>query len=349
MLNNDCGTCHASGFFPVILDNSAGGIGLQAISCMGSHGRKEDAGNDIISGGLGAGLRQHHNEAGITLCAGCHTDATPADYTPVGEDIPPVYYGTPDTDHPNKPTDPCNQSGNENFAGSTEGLDNDGDLLYDGNDPDCEACIPTGVSEAICNGVDDDCDDLIDEDFAPTPTTCGDGACAATGEIICDGGVERDTCTAGSPGSEGPVGDVTCSDTIDNDCDGFTDGLDADCEPELDADVFFIKLRVPKSVHLGTPGAKDKTIVAVVEQDTGAQNVHVTLDVTGGGVTPMPQTIIQPVTSGGGGTQFKFTETIECSSSGSRTLNWTATISSALENRDSNNDVITGTTEVICR
>jgi hypothetical protein len=247
------------------------------------------------------------------------------------------------------PTNPCNPSGSENFAGSTEGLDNDGDFLYDGNDPDCLACIPTGVSETICNGVDDDCDDQIDEDFAPTPTNCGVGACAATGETTCVGGVVGDTCTAGVPGIEGPVGDGTCSDTIDNDCDGLTDGDDADCVPELDADVFFIKLRVPKSVHLGTPGARDKTIVAVVEQDSGNQDVEVTLDVTGGGVTPPNQSIIQLVTSGGGGTQFKFTETIECSSSGSRTLNWTATISSAFENRDSANDVIHGTTEVICR
>jgi hypothetical protein len=192
---------------------------------MGCHGRAEDAGNDDISGGFGAGLRQHHYEAGITFCASCHLDADPAKYTPVGENTPPPYYFKPDEDHPNKPSDPCNPSGSENFAGSTEGIDNDGDSLYDGNDPDClVACIPTGVPETICNGVDDDCDDQIDEDFTPTPTTCGVGACAAIGATICDVGVERDTCTAGVPGIEGPVGDGTCLDTIDNDCDGFTDG-----------------------------------------------------------------------------------------------------------------------------
>jgi hypothetical protein len=38
-----------------------------------------------------------------------------------------------------------------------------------------------------------------------------------------------DTCVAGTPGTEGPAGDATCSDSIDNDCDGLTDLSDGDC------------------------------------------------------------------------------------------------------------------------
>jgi hypothetical protein len=46
------------------------------------------------------------------------------------------------------PTDPCNPSGSENFAGIAEGLDNDGDNLYDGADPDCQAVGAPMISVA---------------------------------------------------------------------------------------------------------------------------------------------------------------------------------------------------------
>jgi hypothetical protein len=88
-----CSVCHTRPpFYPVLLGSSTGGDGLEAISCGGCHGRNEDAGNDSISGGLGAGLRQHHTNAGVTECKTCHADADPANYTPVGEDVLPSYY-----------------------------------------------------------------------------------------------------------------------------------------------------------------------------------------------------------------------------------------------------------------
>jgi hypothetical protein len=134
-----CDTCHTRppGFYPVSL-NSSTSTSLEPISCMGCHGRREDAGNDSISEGLGAGLRQHHTNAGITDCKTCHTDADPANYTPVGEDVLPPYYFTPDPEFPNKPTDPCNQHGEEDYAGIRRGLDNDGDAKYDMSDHDCQ-------------------------------------------------------------------------------------------------------------------------------------------------------------------------------------------------------------------
>jgi hypothetical protein len=94
------------------------------------------------------------------------------------------------------------------------------------------ACTQTGVSETICNGIDDDCDGLIDEDYATTTTTCGLGECAGnTGQLECQNGTEVDTCDpfAGSS-PEGPFGDPTCSDTLDNDCDGDIDSADSDCQ-----------------------------------------------------------------------------------------------------------------------
>jgi hypothetical protein len=137
MLDSDCDACHsAPDRFPVLLGSSSGGNGLEPIGCTGCHGRNEDAGPNSDRA---AGLRQHHYRAGVTICTDCHDDADPANFTPVGENVQPSYYFTPDPAHPNKPTDSCNLGGEENFAGAPQGLDNDGDTLYDGNDPDCAA------------------------------------------------------------------------------------------------------------------------------------------------------------------------------------------------------------------
>jgi len=146
MLDGDCNTCHSQGSpFPVLLDSSKGGAGLPAISCTGCHGRAEDAINPEVSTteGAAAGLRQHHWNAvpSVTVCKNCHSDADPANYTPVDEDILPPYYAPSDPDdpdhdpdHPFIPGDPCNLLADghpEDYAASTLGLDNDGDGLYD--------------------------------------------------------------------------------------------------------------------------------------------------------------------------------------------------------------------------
>jgi len=138
MLTGDCDTCHSgSSKFPVLTSSSNGGAGLSAISCMGCHGREEDLGHDDTSPGRGAGLRQHHTRAGVADCTDCHADANPAYYTPVGENVAPPFYFTPDASHTGKPTDPCSPKGEEDYAGGSLGLDNDGDLSFDGSDPDC--------------------------------------------------------------------------------------------------------------------------------------------------------------------------------------------------------------------
>jgi len=111
-----------------------------------------------------------------------------------------------------------------------DGFDNDGDGLIDGADSDCQGgCVPTGTPETVCNGVDDDCDTFIDEDYVVTPTNCGVGECASSGQLECQGGTEVDTCAPGTPGTEGPTGDPTCNDGLDNDCDTFTDLADSGC------------------------------------------------------------------------------------------------------------------------
>jgi hypothetical protein len=136
----DCNTCHMTeNPSNVSLDTSSGGDNLPAISCMGCHGREQDIGNDSVSFGRGAGLRQHHWNAGVMICADCHDDANPGNYTPVAEDFRPAYYDDPDTSTM-PPDDPCNSAPDfmEDVLGEAgTGLDNDGDGLYDESDSDC--------------------------------------------------------------------------------------------------------------------------------------------------------------------------------------------------------------------
>jgi hypothetical protein len=138
-----CDVCHGDDRYPVPLNASKtdwfgpnGGIG-----CMGCHGRMQDANDVDVSQGLGAGLRQHHTNAGVTECKSCHADADPANFTPVGENVRPLFYRMPyypDDEFVNKPTNPCNWRGRENYAGGGRGLDNDGDGKYDQGDEDCK-------------------------------------------------------------------------------------------------------------------------------------------------------------------------------------------------------------------
>jgi len=67
-----------------------------------------------------------------------------------------------------------------------------------------------------CNGLDDDCDGAVDEEYAPAATACGVGACVASGATSCVAGVEIDSCLPGLPA-------VEICDGVDNDCDGDTD------------------------------------------------------------------------------------------------------------------------------
>jgi hypothetical protein len=115
-------------------------------------------------------------------------------------------------------------------------LDDDGDGLIDCADPDCQIdndgdgyfALPCGNDcddtkpvinpgkPEVCNGIDDNCNGVIDEGIAETPTTCGVGACAATGTLSCVGGVMVDTCTPVTPTAE------VCN-GIDDNCNGVVD------------------------------------------------------------------------------------------------------------------------------
>jgi hypothetical protein len=87
---------------------------------------------------VGPGLRQHHANAGAPpdnlglFCVDCHTD----DPVPPAENTLPPYYTRDDVNV----NDPClvdSFSGGEDWDNDGQGLDNDGNLLYEADDPGC--------------------------------------------------------------------------------------------------------------------------------------------------------------------------------------------------------------------
>lgn len=74
---------------------------------------------------------------------------------------------------------------------------------------DADLSVQPGAVENCTDGIDNDCDDLID---------CVDGDCS--GVTVCD-----NVCIPEASQEKGKK----CSDGIDNDCDGVIDGLDPDC------------------------------------------------------------------------------------------------------------------------
>ncbi|HZV46535.1 MAG TPA: putative metal-binding motif-containing protein, partial [Thermodesulfovibrionales bacterium] len=172
--------------------------------------------------------------------------------------------GLVDCDDPDCAGDPVCAGASEICNNS---LDDDGDGLIDCDDPDCEIdndgdgyfALPCGNDcndtnpnmnpgkPEVCDGKDNNCNGVIDEGIASTPTTCGVGACAATGTLSCVGGVMVDTCTPGTLTAE------VCN-GIDDNCNGVIDDDDSCIAPTA-------TLRVKLG---GNPGTRDGfTIYAV--------------------------------------------------------------------------------------
>ena len=113
-----------------------------------------------------------------------------------------------DCDDANAAVNPGATEGPAGDATCNDGLDNNCNGLTDGEDPNCQE------GEEVCT--DNDMDGYGDP---------ASGACESP-ERDCDDGN-----AAVNPGAtEGPVGDATCSDGLDNNCNGLTDAEDPNCQ-----------------------------------------------------------------------------------------------------------------------
>jgi hypothetical protein len=83
----------------------------------------------------------------------------------------------------------------------------------------CQPGAPTSSTDTDCNGRDDDCDGVVDDDVPPVASSCGVGVCARTGVAACVNGAPTDTCQPGAPTAQT---DDSCN-GLDDDCNGVVD------------------------------------------------------------------------------------------------------------------------------
>ncbi|MBI2666622.1 hypothetical protein HYX13_03350, partial [Candidatus Woesearchaeota archaeon] len=120
-------------------------------------------------------------------------------------------------------------SGSPAFGCSASQRDTDSDthdaLVFGGDDcDDSNANINPSKSE-ICNGFDDNCNALIDTDATASLTTLQEGVCEGRMQV-CTNSVWSDNYPSDTYQA---TTELTCSDELDNDCDGFADLVDPDC------------------------------------------------------------------------------------------------------------------------
>ena len=82
---------------------------------------------------------------------------------------------------------------------------------------DCDTALAE-LEDESCDGLDDDCDGRLDEDYLSVEVTCGVGECADTSMSRCVDGEVTDRCLV-----RAPTGDDRDCDGRDDDCDGSTD------------------------------------------------------------------------------------------------------------------------------
>ena len=126
--------------------------------------------------------------------------------------------------------------GGENPGECSDGLDNDGDGLIDGDDPDCPQ-PPPECSDDLDNDGDGATDEFDRDCSGPTDDTesgsdepeCSDGV-DNDGDTKTDFGEGGDPdCTSDDDNSESSDPPGECEDGIDNDGDGAIDEFDRDC------------------------------------------------------------------------------------------------------------------------
>ncbi len=90
----------------------------------------------------------------------------------------------------------------------------------------CQPGIPQALNDITCDGVDDNCNGLLDDGYI-VDSSCGIGLCRTDNTpSSCLSGVET-LCQPGLPQAEDS--EMICADGFDNDCDGLADSADQEC------------------------------------------------------------------------------------------------------------------------
>jgi len=161
--NDGCFQCHTGFFDRGPLHDLHVGNSQMTSTCtlchtsVGDNPHTGTSGTDASHGcngcHAGAGLRLHHANAGAPadgagrVCSACHIN----DPTPPAESVKPPYYGRADV----RIAESCRRGRailGEDFDGDGRGLDNDGDLSYDGDDPDCAPIAGVESSWSVLKG-----------------------------------------------------------------------------------------------------------------------------------------------------------------------------------------------------
>lgn len=104
-------------------------------------------------------------------------------------------------------------------SGEKDDADGDGKTEKEGDCDDSDPMVYTGASE-LCDGVDNDCDKKVDEDFDKGATcTVGAGACVRTGVKVCAPDGTETVCNV----TPGTTSLELCGNGLDDDCDGEVD------------------------------------------------------------------------------------------------------------------------------
>ncbi len=173
-MNIACDVCHVDGTWLCTLDSSKGTANSPPYGCNGCHGRLYN--NQPLSFSQ---VILHENAGVNCVTSKCHANLG----SPYPETSTPPYYGNPDSN-----VDfPCNNDAqtSEDWSGDGQGLDNDGDGLYDSADPDCgaavcgnsaiesgETCDPPATCPTSCNDGDDCTEDIMSGQAADCNVSC---------------------------------------------------------------------------------------------------------------------------------------------------------------------------------
>ena len=139
---------------------------------------------------------------------------------------------------------------------------------------ECQFAVEAGP-DATCDGLDDDGDGLVDEDYIAPWTPCGVGACERLGHVACVEGATVTVCEPGAAEAE------HCND-LDDDCDGEIDeGGVCDVTPpevQIDASADVVAPGTPIEV---TVTAEDASGSEITRLEVSVDGVPVALDVDG--------------------------------------------------------------------